>query len=75
MVNASNSNRIPLDEVKWRFEQIEAAGAQEVNAMFLISLYSPLDCIQHPYLLMQVDIWRSPVPTLWWPIIEAWLKK
>jgi hypothetical protein len=31
MVNATTSERIPLDEVIWRFEQLEAAGAKEVS--------------------------------------------
>lgn len=30
MVNASNGERIPIEEVVWRFDQIQAAGAQEV---------------------------------------------
>lgn len=45
-VNASDGSRLPLDEVKWRFDQIEAAGVREV------------------------DLWRSPVPPLWWPMIK-----
>lgn len=30
-VNASNLERIPIDEVVWRFQQIEASGAREVD--------------------------------------------
>jgi hypothetical protein len=48
-VNASTEERLPLDEVIWRFEQIKASGAAEV------------------------DLWKTPVPPLWWPIMEKYL--
>lgn len=48
-VNASTSARMPLDEVAWRFQQIKASGAVEV------------------------DLWRMPVPPLWWPLIAAYM--
>jgi len=47
-VNATDGTRISLDRVKWRFDQMTAAGVQEV------------------------DLWRSPVPPLWMPIIAEW---
>ena len=31
MVNASTGGRLPLDEVAWRFDQIQQAGAKEVS--------------------------------------------
>jgi hypothetical protein len=49
-VNASTNARLPLDEVTWRFQQIKASGAVEV------------------------DLWRMPVPPLWWPIIADYMK-
>eukprot|EP00604_Paraphysomonas_vestita_P001840 CAMPEP_0174821678 /NCGR_PEP_ID=MMETSP1107-20130205/9175_1 /TAXON_ID=36770 /ORGANISM="Paraphysomonas vestita, Strain GFlagA" /LENGTH=209 /DNA_ID=CAMNT_0016038965 /DNA_START=192 /DNA_END=821 /DNA_ORIENTATION=- len=48
-VNASTEERIPLNEVIWRFEQIKASGVTEV------------------------DIWKTPVPPFWWPIMEKYL--
>lgn len=45
-VNASTGERIPMDEVVWRFNETVNGGAQEI------------------------DIWRMPVPPLWWPLIE-----
>ncbi len=48
-VNASNNERIPMDEVMWRFQQIQASGAKEI------------------------DIWRMPVPPLWWPVLEMFM--
>lgn len=48
-VNASTELRIPLDEVKWRLDEIEKSGAREV------------------------DIWRMPVPPLWWPLLEKFV--
>lgn len=50
MVNASTGGRIPLDEVQWRFEQIAASRAVEV------------------------DIWRMPVPPLWWRSIQEFMQ-
>ena len=49
-VNASTGGRIPLDEVQWRFEQIAASRAVEV------------------------DIWRMPVPPLWWRSIQEFMQ-
>lgn len=49
-VNASTTERMPLDEVRWRFEQFKASGAAEV------------------------DLWRMPVPPLWWPIIAEYVQ-
>jgi len=49
MVNATDGSRLPLDEMKWRFDQIKALGVTEV------------------------DIWRSPVPPGWWPLLEAYV--
>mmetsp|Transcript_2899 Transcript_2899/g.4408 ORF Transcript_2899/g.4408 Transcript_2899/m.4408 type:complete len:272 (-) Transcript_2899:177-992(-) len=48
-VNASTGERIPLNEVQWRFKSIKESGVSEV------------------------DLWRAPVPPLWWPIIEEYL--
>ena len=50
-VNASTNARIPIDEVSWRFQQIKASGAVEV------------------------DIWRMPVPPLWWPFIADFMSQ
>lgn len=47
-VNASTEERIPIEEVEWRFQEIKKSGAVEV------------------------DLWRTPVPPLWWPIIEKY---
>lgn len=49
-VNASTDGRMTLDEVRFRFQAIEAAGVSEV------------------------DIWRFPVPPLWWPMIQDFMK-
>ena len=49
-VNASTSERIPMDEVIWRFNETVSSGAQEI------------------------DIWRMPVPPLWWPLIENFVQ-
>jgi len=48
-VNSSTVTRMPLDEVVWRFEQIKASGAVEI------------------------DLWRMPVPPLWWPLLEEFI--
>lgn len=48
-VNASTSARMPMDEVAWRFQQITASGAVEV------------------------DLWRMPVPPLWWPLLVEFI--
>mmetsp|Transcript_25773 Transcript_25773/g.43000 ORF Transcript_25773/g.43000 Transcript_25773/m.43000 type:complete len:300 (-) Transcript_25773:169-1068(-) len=45
-VNASTEQRMSLDEVSWRFQQIEMSGA------------------------MEVDLWKMPIPPLWWPLIS-----
>ena len=49
-VNASTVTRMPMDEVVWRFQQIKASGAVEI------------------------DLWRMPVPPLWWPLLEEFIK-
>jgi hypothetical protein len=48
-VNASTNARMPMDEVAWRFQQIKASGAVEV------------------------DLWRMPVPPLWWPLLADFM--
>jgi hypothetical protein len=45
-VNASTGAAIPMNEVQWRFDQINASGAKEI------------------------DIWSSPVPSAWWPLLK-----
>lgn len=49
-VNASTGERISLNEILWRFDEIVNSGAQEI------------------------DIWRMPVPPLWWPLIENFVQ-
>ena len=48
-VNASTVTRMSMDEVLWRFQQIKASGAVEI------------------------DLWRMPVPPLWWPLLEDFI--
>ena len=51
MVNASTEAPLPMDEVTWRFRQVEAAGAKEI------------------------DIWKFPVPSAWWPLLHDFMRK
>ena len=43
MVNASTEERIPIQEVIWRFQEIEKAGGKEVNLCMLQCL-----CVAEP---------------------------
>lgn len=51
MVNASTGDRMPISEVKFRFDSIIHANINEI------------------------DIWRFPVPPLWWPLIDSFLNE
>ncbi len=48
-VNASTEDRLSMDEVIWRFDEIVESGAVEI------------------------DLWKMPVPPLWWPLLHRFV--
>jgi hypothetical protein len=61
-VNASTEERIPLDEVE-TFHSLPD----------LSKVIWRFEQIQAKG-VKEVDIWKTPVPPLWWPIMEKYLK-